>query len=94
MKGSVGVISNIFFKILIVIEDVLDHSAQEGDIGAGAQGDVMIRQCRRSGKTGIHMDNFRPALSLARNTHLKEMGCISAALLPMIRITSAFLISM
>ena len=57
-ERSVGVVSDILFEVLVVIENVFDHTAEKGDIGAGAQSDVMIRQRRRSGKAGIHVDDF------------------------------------
>ncbi len=53
---GVGIVFDILFLNQIVVDDVLDHPAQEGDVGAGTQRHVMVAAGRGPGETRIDMD--------------------------------------
>ena len=57
-EGGIGVLDDIFLEIEVVVEDVLDHPAEEGDVRAGTHGRIEIRLCRSLREAGVHDDQL------------------------------------
>ena len=62
--GGIRVVVHVLVEVLVVVQDVLDHTAKEGDVGAGPQSGVDVRLGGCLGKPGIHGNEVAP-LSLA-----------------------------
>ena len=52
---GVGVFNDVFLEVFLVVENVLDHAAQESDVRAGPQGDMKIRASRSTRELRVHM---------------------------------------
>src|SRR5438067_6198056 len=56
--GRVGVVANVLRKPEIILEDVIDHAADEDDVAAGTQRHPNVSHRRRARKTRINMDDL------------------------------------
>ena len=59
--GRTGVVLQVFRKIQLVVQNVFDQAADEGDVRARTKGHVEMALGRSAGKTGVHMDKRSPA---------------------------------
>ena len=40
---GVSILDNVLFKVKVFVQDILDHPAQKGDVGAGSEGRIDVR---------------------------------------------------
>ena len=76
-EGGVGVIDDIFLEVELVLLEIVDHSAEEGDVRAGTDRGVEIRRCRGLRKAGVDQISFAPR-SFAGMIHFMEIGWFEA----------------
>jgi len=63
--ACVGIVDHVLLEPEVVLQDVADQAAQEGDVRAGPDGDVEIRHGRSTGEARVDVDHLRtPAASL------------------------------
>ena len=58
-ERGIGVLDDIFLEDEVIVEDVLDHPAEEGDVRARTHGRVHIGLGSGLREAGIHDDQFR-----------------------------------
>ncbi len=78
---------------LVVLDAVVDHAEQEGDVGALPDRRIESATEAERVKRGSTTISLAPRLAFASVTHLKPQGCASAALPPMMTTRSVFLMS-
>ena len=54
-ERGVGVFDNVLLEVLFIVEDVLDHASQEGDVRTGPQGDMEIRPGGSTRELRVHV---------------------------------------
>ncbi len=59
-ESGVGIIGDIILMIEIVLDDVIDQTAHQGDVGAGPEAHVQVGLGRRPGEPGVHHDELGP----------------------------------
>ncbi len=57
-RGGVGIRHHILLEPEIVRENVIDQTAEKGDVGSGADADEHIRNGGRAREAGINMQNL------------------------------------
>ena len=59
--GRVGVGDDVLVEVLLVLEDVVDDAAEEGDVAARAQRHVHVGDRRGAGEPRVDVDDLRAA---------------------------------
>jgi hypothetical protein len=90
-ERHVRVIADVVVLDFVVGEQVVDDTAQENDVRTGTGRDVIVRHRSGSGKARIDHDQLGAAMRLRFRDPFKPARGASAALPPMTRMTSAFL---
>ncbi len=79
-KRRIGVVDHVVGEVLVVVEDVLDHPAEERYVGSGPQGSVIDRLGRCLGESRINGNQFSAiVLGLLHPFHGDGMVCGSIA---------------
>ena len=86
----VRVAHDVLVELALVLEDVVDDAAEEGDVAAGADADVLRRHRARAREARVDVDDLAPR-SRASITHWKPTGWFSAMFEPMITMQSEFM---
>src|SRR5215471_10379574 len=100
-EGGVGVVTDIFVMDEVLLQHVVDEPAEEGHVRARADPGVDVADRRGPSEPRIDVDDLGPppdpmprlGSSFAFMNHWKPTGCASAGLAPLIRMTSACLMS-
>src|SRR5581483_3633078 len=61
-EAGVGVQLDVVLVVQVVLEDVVDQAAEEGDVGAGPDRRIDVGHRRRAGEAGVDVDDLRAAL--------------------------------
>ena len=73
-QGGVGVSFDVLVLYLVVTQQVVDHSAQEGDVRAGANRRIEVRHRCRAGEAGVDYDKLGVVVSLGLGDPFEAAG--------------------